>query len=355
VASLPLRLHANVGAAFDNTGSLVPKGQLVSSEEYALNVNRFSRLTASAALEMPFGGITPFLEYQVGYPLGVPGGKLVSPDGMSAALGAALPQNVGVGAKVTALRQVTFLAGADFGLTSVVGLGLPASPLWNAYLGAAFQLDLMPAAAPPVQEAPPTAPEAPAVSQAPVPAPADTETEEESFTDDASSTPSSEAAAPVAPPAPVAKKAPAPAPKVATPPPAPKEAKVEKAEATAEIPPQSVEKKRRRAGLNVYFAAGKTDIKPRFLVRLAVVVNKMKASSIKRIVLEGHADGVGDGALNERLARERAEIIATYLKEQGIDESRIDIASFGDDKPLKPNTTPKNRLKNRRVEFYVAE
>ena len=105
----------------------------------------------------------------------------------------------------------------------------------------------------------------------------------------------------------------------------------------------------------MYFAAGKTDIKPRFSVRLKDVVKKMKARAIKRIVLEGHADAVGDGTRNEELARERAEAIATYLKKRGIDAGRIDIASFGDDKPLKPNTTPKNRLRNRRVEFYVAE
>jgi outer membrane protein OmpA-like peptidoglycan-associated protein len=48
-----------------------------------------------------------------------------------------------VGAKVTALRDVTFTVGAEIGLTRVVGLGVPATPPLNLFFGAAYSVDLL--------------------------------------------------------------------------------------------------------------------------------------------------------------------------------------------------------------------
>ncbi len=60
---------------------------------------------------------------------------------MSAA--SAAQKTLGLGVKVTAVRDVTFTAGAEFGLTRTVGLGVPATPPFNLFLGASYTVDLL--------------------------------------------------------------------------------------------------------------------------------------------------------------------------------------------------------------------
>ncbi len=138
----PLRLHGNLGAAIDNTRNVLTTDALNAAEQYALSVNRYHRLAFGVAAEVPFPVLTPFVEYNLRVPLRVPGGVLVGPDGVPIALGRVLPQTVSVGAKVTAIRDLTLTAAVDLGLTRLVGLGVPATPPYNIVFGAAFNVDL---------------------------------------------------------------------------------------------------------------------------------------------------------------------------------------------------------------------
>ncbi|MBX5484480.1 MAG: OmpA family protein [Myxococcaceae bacterium] len=138
---VPLVVHTNLGFAFDSTGSLVSQHRLNASEEFALGTHRFNRFTAGAALEAPLRAVTPFLEWNLGVPLGVPGGTLLSPDGSTVSVAEVMPHLLGLGVKVTAIKDLTLLAAADFGLSRTVGLGIPATPPWNLSLGAAFNID----------------------------------------------------------------------------------------------------------------------------------------------------------------------------------------------------------------------
>jgi len=139
--SVPVRLHANVGMAFDGTGGLVRQHTLSAAEEFALGINKYNRVLVGAALEAPLPIVTPFVEYNLAVPLGVPAGELIAPDGSTVTLGQALPHRLGLGLKITALRDVTFLAAADLGLTRSVALGLPATPSLNLLFGVSFAVD----------------------------------------------------------------------------------------------------------------------------------------------------------------------------------------------------------------------
>ncbi len=137
---VPLRLHANVGFAFDGTGSLVRNHTLTTAEEFALGVNRYNRFLVGAAVEVPLPAVTPFLEYTLGVPMGATG-SLLSPSGAAVSLGAAMPQTLGLGLKVTAIKDLTLLVAADFGLSRAVATGIPATSPFNALFGAAFNID----------------------------------------------------------------------------------------------------------------------------------------------------------------------------------------------------------------------
>ncbi|WPB73474.1 OmpA family protein [Archangium violaceum] len=138
---LPLRLHANLGLLLDGTGSLVDAGRLNAAEEYALGINRYSRLGVGFGLEVPLPVVTPFLEYGLTSPLGVPDGQLVAPDGSLVPVGSVAPQTLGLGLKVTAVQNLTFTAAAELGLTRMVGRGVQPVPPFNLVLGASFNVD----------------------------------------------------------------------------------------------------------------------------------------------------------------------------------------------------------------------
>jgi outer membrane protein OmpA-like peptidoglycan-associated protein len=70
--------------------------------------------------------------------------------------------------------------------------------------------------------------------------------------------------------------------------------------------------------------------------------------------IEGHTDNVGDKALNEKLGLERAEAVKRYLYEQHqIPLHKMNVISYGEDKPAVPNNSRDNRAQNRRVVIRV--
>jgi outer membrane protein OmpA-like peptidoglycan-associated protein len=70
--------------------------------------------------------------------------------------------------------------------------------------------------------------------------------------------------------------------------------------------------------------------------------------------IEGHTDNVGDKAYNNKLGMERAEAVKRYLYEQHqIPLHRMNVISYGSDKPLAPNKTKEGRAQNRAVVIRV--
>jgi outer membrane protein OmpA-like peptidoglycan-associated protein len=72
------------------------------------------------------------------------------------------------------------------------------------------------------------------------------------------------------------------------------------------------------------------------------------------IEIEGHTDNVGNKAFNEQLGLERAEAVKRYLYEQHqVPLHKINVISYGEDKPIAPNNTRDGRAQNRRVVIRV--
>ncbi len=72
--------------------------------------------------------------------------------------------------------------------------------------------------------------------------------------------------------------------------------------------------------------------------------------------IQGHADSTGPEDWNLYLGRKRAEAVMEYLHNQYlIPLHRMEVISYGSDKPLSDNSTREGRSQNRRVMILVYE
>ena len=86
------------------------------------------------------------------------------------------------------------------------------------------------------------------------------------------------------------------------------------------------------------------------LDRVVVYLNKKLAL---RIRLTGHTDDVDTQEFNMNLSKGRVEAVRTYLADNGISKSRIEINWKGEKEPLVDEKTIEARAKNRRVELII--
>ena len=103
------------------------------------------------------------------------------------------------------------------------------------------------------------------------------------------------------------------------------------------------------------FKFGETDLPDEAKARLDQMVNQLKADPKSIFIeIEGHTDNVGSTDLNEQLGMERAEAVKRYLYEQHqVPLHKINVISYGEDKPVAPNNTRDGRAQNRRVVVKV--
>jgi len=72
------------------------------------------------------------------------------------------------------------------------------------------------------------------------------------------------------------------------------------------------------------------------------------------IEIEGHTDSSGPKEVNYRLGLERAENVKRYLYEHHqVPLHKINVISYGEEKPIAPNKTREGRAQNRRVVIKV--
>jgi peptidoglycan-associated lipoprotein len=72
------------------------------------------------------------------------------------------------------------------------------------------------------------------------------------------------------------------------------------------------------------------------------------------IEIEGHTDNTGPKTLNHQLGLDRAENVKRYLYEQHqVPLHKINVISYGEEKPIAPNNNRDGRAQNRRVVIRV--
>ncbi len=90
--------------------------------------------------------------------------------------------------------------------------------------------------------------------------------------------------------------------------------------------------------------------------RLDEIASQLKANPNGGFIeVEGHTDSVGAKDANYKLGLNRAESVKRFLHEKhGIPLHKINVISYGSEKPVAPNTNRDGRAKNRRVVVRVV-
>ena len=103
------------------------------------------------------------------------------------------------------------------------------------------------------------------------------------------------------------------------------------------------------------FSSGAAVLPDAARARLDAVINELTANPQNVFFeIEGHTDSTGSAASNERLGLERAEAVKTYLYEQHqVPLHKMNVISYGEDRPAGPNGTSEGRARNRRVVVRV--
>jgi len=103
------------------------------------------------------------------------------------------------------------------------------------------------------------------------------------------------------------------------------------------------------------FKFGQTKLPDEAKAKIDEMVAQMKQDP-KNIYLEieGHTDNVGDKVTNEKIGLARADAVKRYLYEQyQIPLHKMNVISYGKEKPVAPNKTKAGRAQNRRVVIKV--
>ena len=103
------------------------------------------------------------------------------------------------------------------------------------------------------------------------------------------------------------------------------------------------------------FKSGKVDLPDEAKARLDQMIAQIKADPKGAYFeIEGHTDDTGTKDLNQRLGSERAEQVKLYLYEHhAIPLHKMNVISYGQEKPVAPNKTREGRAQNRRVVIKV--
>jgi peptidoglycan-associated lipoprotein len=103
------------------------------------------------------------------------------------------------------------------------------------------------------------------------------------------------------------------------------------------------------------FKFGKTELPDEAKTRIDEVISQLKADPKGVFIeIEGHTDNVGSVELNQRLGMERAETVKRYIYESHqVPLHKINVISYGEEKPVSQNKTREGRAQNRRVVIRV--
>ncbi len=105
---------------------------------------------------------------------------------------------------------------------------------------------------------------------------------------------------------------------------------------------------------NVFFEVNAATLLSKSNVELNALVTYLQSTPGVSILIEGHTDNTGTAASNLILSAKRAEAIAQFLINKGIDKNKIATKGLGDTKPIADNSTEQGRAQNRRTSFTIT-
>jgi peptidoglycan-associated lipoprotein len=112
---------------------------------------------------------------------------------------------------------------------------------------------------------------------------------------------------------------------------------------------------RRALEAPVYFGFDRSDVDAVARVHLDEKAAVMEANPAIRVRIEGHADERGSDEYNLALGMRRAVAAKQHLVGRGLDEGRLEVVSYGEERPAATGASEEAWTLNRRDEFRVVE
>ena len=104
----------------------------------------------------------------------------------------------------------------------------------------------------------------------------------------------------------------------------------------------------------IYFDYDAAEISDQARAILDAKLPLLNANTGLRIRVAGHTDSRGSDEYNLALGQRRAAATKRYLTQRGIDASRIDVVSFGEERPAMDGEGEEAFSRNRRAEFEIV-
>lgn len=104
---------------------------------------------------------------------------------------------------------------------------------------------------------------------------------------------------------------------------------------------------------DVFFDFDKYEVKETYQPAMKAIASWMTKNNGARLSVEGHCDERGTNEYNLALGDRRAKAVRDSLVALGVPSSKIDLISYGEEKPLCKEQSEECWAKNRRAHFVV--
>ncbi|MBW1615400.1 MAG: peptidoglycan-associated lipoprotein Pal [Deltaproteobacteria bacterium] len=104
---------------------------------------------------------------------------------------------------------------------------------------------------------------------------------------------------------------------------------------------------------DIHFEFDSYRLVPEYVTILQTKVRWLASHPNIAMIIEGHCDDRGTEAYNLSLGERRASAVKQFLLDAGVDASRMEIVSYGEEKPLDSVANDVAWAKNRRAHFSL--
>ena len=105
----------------------------------------------------------------------------------------------------------------------------------------------------------------------------------------------------------------------------------------------------------IFFDYNKSSLLPKSRKQLDDLTAFLKRFPGTHILIIGYTDNTGNDQSNGKLSMDRAQSVADYLINKGIESSRLEFQGLGSSFPIADNSNEDGRHLNRRVEFTIVK
>jgi peptidoglycan-associated lipoprotein len=106
---------------------------------------------------------------------------------------------------------------------------------------------------------------------------------------------------------------------------------------------------------DIYFDFDSIRLTPQAQEKLTEKGKWLRENPTAPVIIEGHCDNRGTNEYNLALGEGRAQSAKAFLMDLGIDTSRLNTISYGEERPIDPQQTERAWEKNRRAHFVIEE